>query len=157
MNRSTRSHFLPLTRARGKKRARKKIISMLLFLSMIAGLLVFIVSHSQKTYAAATNEVYPAPVTEFPIPTVNAAPLSIAAGPDGNLWFTEFQYDKTGATAGKIGRITTAGNISYFPLPTSSNIPTSITFGKDHTLWFIEVEVTATDPYGKNGKIGHLV
>jgi len=82
---------------------------------------------------------------------------SITRGPDGNLWFTEFQYDKTGTTAGKIGSITTAGNISYFPLPTSNNSPTSITFGTDHTLWFIEVEVTAADPYGKNGKIGHLV
>jgi streptogramin lyase len=82
---------------------------------------------------------------------------SITRGPDGNLWFTEFQYGVTGTTAGKIGSITTAGKISYFPLPTSSNSPTSITFGTDHTLWFIEVEITPTDPYGKNGKIGHLV
>ena len=82
---------------------------------------------------------------------------SITRGPDGNLWFTEFQYVVTGTTAGKIGRITTAGKISDFPLPTSSNSPTSITFGTDHTLWFIEVEVTPTDPSGKNGKIGHLV
>ena len=82
---------------------------------------------------------------------------SITRGPDGNLWFTEFQYDVTGTTAGKIGRITTAGKISYFPLPTSGYVPTSITFGTDHTLWFIEVEVTPTNPIGKNGKIGHLV
>ncbi len=82
---------------------------------------------------------------------------SITAGPDGNLWFTEFQYGVTGTTAGKIGRITTAGKISYFPLPSASYSPTSITFGTDHTLWFIEVEITVTDPYGKNGKIGHLV
>jgi len=82
---------------------------------------------------------------------------SITRGPDGTLWFTEFQYDKMGTTAGKIGRITTAGKISYFPLPTASNSPTSITFAKDHTLWFIEVEITVTDPYGTNGKIGHLI
>jgi len=82
---------------------------------------------------------------------------SITRGPDGNLWFTEFQYGVTGTTAGKIGSITTAGKISYFPLPRSSNSPTSITFATDHTLWFIEVEITPTDPSGKNGKIGHLV
>ena len=82
---------------------------------------------------------------------------SITRGPDGNLWFAEFQYGVTGTTAGKIGSITTAGKISDFPLPTSGYGPTSITFGTDHTLWFIEVEVTVTDPYGKNGKIGHLV
>ncbi|MGZ3646991.1 MAG: hypothetical protein ACXVCM_24420, partial [Ktedonobacteraceae bacterium] len=67
------------------------------------------------------------------------------------LWFTEFQYGGTG----KIGRITTAGKISYFPLPTTGNGPTSITFGTNHTLWFIEVEVA--NPYGKNAKIGYLV
>jgi len=82
---------------------------------------------------------------------------SITRGPDGNLWFTEFQYNETGTTAGKIGRISTAGKISDFPLPTASNSPISITFGTDHTLWFIEVEVTPTNPNGKNGKIGHLV
>ena len=82
---------------------------------------------------------------------------SITRGPDGNLWFTEFQYNETGTTAGQIGRITTAGKISGFPLPTASNSPTSITFGTDHTLWFVEIEVTPTDPNGKNGKIGHLV
>src|SRR5260370_1194034 len=82
---------------------------------------------------------------------------SITRGPDGNLWFDEFQYSRTGTTAAGIGRITTAGNISDFPLPTSSNSPTSITFGTDHTLWFIAIEVTPTDPNGKNGKIGHLV
>src|SRR5579864_2999107 len=59
---------------------------------------------------------------------------SITRGPDGNLWFTEFQYDATGTTAGQIGRITTAGQISGYPLPTSSNSPTSLTFGTDHTL-----------------------
>ena len=75
---------------------------------------------------------------------------NITNGPDGNLWFTEYQYGGTG----KIARITPAGKISDYALPTSGNGPTSITFGKDHTLWFIEVEVA--DPFGKNGKIGHL-
>ena len=94
-------------------------------------------------------------IREFTLP--HSILGSITRGPDGNLWFTEFQYGVTGTTAGKIGRITTAGKISDFPLPTSSDSPTSITFGTDHTLWFIEVEITPTDPSGKNGKIGHLV
>src|SRR5207247_1700618 len=89
--------------------------------------------------------------TKEPAGSAQGEPLAITAGPDGNLWFTEFQYGGTG----KIGRITTAGKISDFPLPTSGNGPTSITFGTDHTLWFIEVEVA--DPYGKNAKIGQLV
>lgn len=94
---------------------------------------------------------------EYTLPPSQFVPGSITAGPDGNLWFAEFQYSGTGTTAGEIRRITTAGKISDFPLPTSSNSPTSITFGTDHTLWFIEVEVTPTNPNGKNGKIGHLV
>lgn len=36
-------------------------------------------------------------ITEYPLPTYSSSPLAIAAGPDGNLWFTEY---------GKIGRIT---------------------------------------------------
>ena len=82
---------------------------------------------------------------------------SITRGPDGNLWFTAFQYSATGATTGKIESITTAGKLSDFPLPITSYVPTSITFVKDHTLWFIEVEITSTNPIGKNGKIGHLI
>ncbi len=37
-------------------------------------------------------------ITEFPVPS--GTPEFITAGPDGNLWFTEFNGDK-------IGRITT--------------------------------------------------
>ena len=39
----------------------------------------------------------------------------IAAGPDGNLWFTE-------NAANKIGRITTAGVVTEFPIPTASQL-----------------------------------
>ena len=40
-------------------------------------------------------------VIEFPVPESNSSlPISIASGPDGNLWFTE-------PAANKIGRITT--------------------------------------------------
>ena len=36
-------------------------------------------------------------VGEFPVPTASSAPRGIAAGPDGNLWFTEYdgQPDRT--------------------------------------------------------------
>ncbi len=41
----------------------------------------------------------PGVITEFPVPTASSAPRGIAAGPDVNLWFTEFGVNK-------IGRIT---------------------------------------------------
>ena len=57
-------------------------------------------------------------ITEFPLSNV---PQGITTGPDGALWFT---YN-----AG-IGRITTAGAVSYFP-----GEGNSITQGPDHELW----------------------
>ncbi len=72
-------------------------------------------------------------ITEFPIPTANSRPFGIAAGPDGALWFTE--YNPAG---NKIGRITTAGVISEYVIPTASSYPSNITLGPDGALWFTE-------------------
>ena len=70
------------------------------------------------------------PVTEFAIPTADSSPMGIAAGPDGNLWFTEYQ-------ANKIGRITPSGTITEFPLANGSS-PYGIAAGPDGNLWFTE-------------------
>ena len=52
------------------------------------------------------------------LPAAGANDLSgIAAGPDGNLWFTEFATNQ-------IGRITPAGTITEFPVPTATAVPT---------------------------------
>jgi streptogramin lyase len=50
-------------------------------------------------------------INEFTIPTADSVPRYITAGPDGNLWFTEF-------TANNIARMTTAGVITEFPVST---------------------------------------
>jgi streptogramin lyase len=67
-------------------------------------------------------------ITEYPVPTPGAFPTNIAAGADGNLWFTELN-------ASKIGRITTQGVITEFTLSTQ---PNDITAGPDGNLWFTE-------------------
>jgi len=59
--------------------------------------------------------------------------LSITAGPDGNLWFTEIGPAGLGSS---IGRITTSGKITEFPLPSANSFPSSITAGSDGNLWF---------------------
>ncbi len=69
-------------------------------------------------------------ITEFPLPST-AQPLLIAAGPDGNLWFSEVD-------TGKIGRITTGGTVTEFAIPTASSQPTGIAAGPDGALWFAE-------------------
>jgi streptogramin lyase len=61
-----------------------------------------------------------------------AGPNGIAAGPDGNLWFTEYQGNN-------IGKITPAtGVITEYAIPGSNygNITNGITAGSDGNMWF---------------------
>jgi hypothetical protein len=65
--------------------------------------------------------------------TSGKRPTAIAAGPDGNLWFTE-----SGGPGG-IGRITPSGVITEFTAGlTSGSSPWAITAGADGNLWFTE-------------------
>jgi len=92
-------------------------------------------------------------VTEFPTPTresnpmgvagQTSNPLSIVAGPDGALWFTESMADQ-------IGRVTLDGAITEYPLPSRDRVhanPEGITVGPDGAVWFTEPLV------GKLGRI----
>src|SRR5438132_5035108 len=66
----------------------------------------------------------PTTIIDFNIPTPHSCPASIAAGPDGNLWFTE-------QSANQIGRITTDGIFKEFPVPTPNSHLEHITAGPD--------------------------
>jgi streptogramin lyase len=78
-------------------------------------------------------------VTEYPLPLSGRGATGIAAGPDGNLWFTE-------AYSNEIGKITAAGKITEYPVPTSIAIPLGIIVGPDRNLWFTEYN---SDKIGK--------
>ncbi|MFL5971344.1 MAG: Virginiamycin B lyase [Gaiellaceae bacterium] len=69
---------------------------------------------------------------EYAVPTANSQPVSIVAGPDGNLWFTEFRGNK-------IARMTTAGTVTEFSIPTVNSQPDDMDVGPDGNLWFAEV------------------
>src|SRR4029434_4251919 len=71
------------------------------------------------------------PIDTFGPPTPNSQPWMIVAGPDGNLWFTEYG-------ANKIGKSTPAGVISEFNIPTANSGAIGITVGADGNLWFAE-------------------
>jgi streptogramin lyase len=73
------------------------------------------------------------PITEFTAGiTSGSIPEGIAAGPDGNLWFTEFGGNR-------IGRITPAGVVTEFSAGiTSGSSPAGIAAGPDGNLWFTE-------------------
>jgi len=68
-------------------------------------------------------------VTEFPVPTAVSNPFGVAAGPDGNVWFTE-------SNSGKVGRITPAGVITEFQVPGILAGLLAIVSGPDGALWF---------------------
>jgi streptogramin lyase len=55
----------------------------------------------------------------------------ITAGPDGNIWFTEYGNNT-------LGRITPTGVLTEFPIPKAGSYPTDITSGPDGNLWFTE-------------------
>jgi streptogramin lyase len=71
-------------------------------------------------------------ITEFPVITPGSDPGGIIAGPDGNVWFTEF-------FVGKIGRITTGGTVTEFP---AAGNPQLIVVGSDNNLWFTETSIS---------------
>ncbi|MFF9013421.1 hypothetical protein ACF09C_10705 [Streptomyces sp. NPDC014870] len=73
-------------------------------------------------------------ITEYPLPQANSFPQGIAAGPDGNLWFTETDGDR-------VGRITTAGAITEYATPTANSSPRGIAAGPDANMWFAENQV----------------
>jgi streptogramin lyase len=65
--------------------------------------------------------------------SVNNGPTGIAAGPDGNLWFTE------AGSPGAIGRITPASTVTEFGTGlTADSGLFGITAGPDGNLWFTE-------------------
>jgi len=108
-----------------KSSRRAQLVSSVLLGSLFLSLLV-ITPHLVR--GATTNVVS---INQFPIPTAASAPIGIASGPDGNLWFTE-------AGANNIGRITPGGAFTEFPIPMPASQPQAIASGPDGNLWFTQ-------------------
>jgi streptogramin lyase len=98
------------------------------------GIAWFTVHHTPPTASPAGS------ITEFTVPTANSYPAGIAAGPDGNLWFTE-------NFGNQIGRISPSGTFAEFPIPSenfgsfSLDNPSGLLWiaaGPDGNLWFTE-------------------
>jgi virginiamycin B lyase len=73
---------------------------------------------------------------QFSIPVSSNKPRYIAAGSDGNMWFTE-------SPGNAIARITPAGVVTEFPIPTANAVPDHIIGASDGNLWFTESGATA--------------
>ena len=79
----------------------------------------------------------------FPLPE-NTSPVSLAGGPDGNLWISEVRTDPaTSLETGLIGKLSPTGSLVEYAVPNplnfpDSNLPAAITAGSDGALWFLE-------------------
>jgi virginiamycin B lyase len=72
--------------------------------------------------------------------------FGITAGPDGNLWFTEYSRSSGGSA---LGSITPSGTITSYPVAGSTGWgPLATTAGPDGNIWFTGA--------GPNGYIGRL-
>jgi virginiamycin B lyase len=121
----------------GRRRRSQRVMMIL----AIVGAVLFL--WTQPVAAAPT-------ITEFHVSNVGV-PQGITAGPDGNLWFTEF-YDNV------VGRITTKGTSTLFRLNTM-NSATYITKGSDGALWLTllnDVGGSTTNQIGRLTTSGKL-
>jgi streptogramin lyase len=81
----------------------------------------------------------PGIVSEAKIPTAAATPLGITSGPDGNLWFTEFNGNKIGKAVPN--SFPAAGSIvECGPLPSANSGPVDIVSDAStpNKVWFDE-------------------
>jgi len=87
-------------------------------------------------------EKFSVPINSTGIVLLFAGPQGIAAGADGNMWFTDNHEDAAGKTF--IGRITPQGKVTEFPLvsPAASS-PAGIALGADGNMWFTDDGVNA--------------
>jgi streptogramin lyase len=72
-------------------------------------------------------------ITEFVMPQASRQPDGIAAGPDGAMWFTQWNGNA-------IGRIAMDGSITEYPVPTAEAGPYLIAAGPDGAMWFTEFQ-----------------
>ena len=86
-------------------------------------------------------------VVEFPVAAAKSFPSGIAAGPDGNLWFTE-------PLIGQVARITPAGQITEYSTGiTAASGALGIALGPDGDMWFTEYK---SDRIGRISPAGNV-
>ncbi len=101
-----------------------RLVGLLLILGLLASSL-FILAVAQPPSASAEA------ISNVDL-TFGAGPEQIVAGPDGNLWFTEYDGNR-------VGRLVPGGGVTEFSAGiTAGSGPFGITAGPDGNLWFTE-------------------
>ncbi|PYS03074.1 MAG: hypothetical protein DMG16_06455 [Acidobacteria bacterium] len=86
-------------------------------------------------------------ITEYRLPSPTAV-MALAAGADGNVWFTG---------TSKIGKITPTGMVTEYPVsPSCCPSPAGITAGSDGNLWFTEVLGNGFSRVGRISTTGNV-
>src|ERR1700688_88854 len=93
------------------------------------GPLAAVVATATGVTTAAANFTPKPTFYQFSIPVPLTSPQWIAAGSDGNMWFTD---------GNAVGRITPAGVVTEFPIPTAASNAGGIVGATDGNLWFTE-------------------
>ncbi len=76
-------------------------------------------------------------ITEYPLPNASGTPINIAAGPDGNVWYTK---------GNAVGRVTPDGDVTEFAFRDGPARAVGLTAGSDRQppvrltdrLWFTD-------------------
>ena len=121
----------------------RRLRSLTLFSALAALAAISASACKYSTTAAPLPGPSPAPtfgagvVTEEQVPTPNATPFGITAGPDGNVWFTELNGDRVGRVA--LSTFPTAGSITECGTLAASAQPADITSAPGSAkVWFDE-------------------
>src|SRR5579883_1960704 len=131
---STQGHLPAASFQQGLRRNRALLVvlSLVILIGLVLG---GIVLYPRLSGGAAhrTGTITISPMTahgfhDFAVPTANSKPFDITRGPDGNLWFTEFDGNK-------IGRVTPVGAVTEFALSDPNSSAAGITAGPDGNLW----------------------
>jgi streptogramin lyase len=83
---------------------------------------------------------------QFSIPVSTNRPQWIAAGSDGNMWFTE-------NPGSAVARVTPAGVVTEFAIPTANAQPQMIIGASDGNLWFAEFSSSPPPGTSKIAKV----
>jgi virginiamycin B lyase len=84
-------------------------------------------------------------INEFPIPIAESQPVAIAAGSNGDMWFTEGKK--------MIGQITPTGEIKEFPVSGTSYSAEAIAPGPDGNMWFTDATTNAIGRITPTGEV----
>ena len=84
---------------------------------------------------------------EFPLPTPDCWPVSIASGVDGTLWLAEFG-------ANRIAHVTVQGDVTEFDVEDCR--PLAIAAGPDGAAWFVDVDHSRLGRIGPDGKLSFV-